>query len=70
MSKAHVICALLPVLVVSSGLPFYTSTSPTQGDNQLEGMCRTLARRVGEEIHDGVLLLDRLGLGWIVGAED
>ena len=69
MSKAHVICALLPLLFVATDLPIH-APSPTRGDNQLERMCRTLAMRVGEEIHDDILLLDSLGLGWIVGLED
>jgi len=58
MSKAHVICTLLPLLFVAG---------EAQGDTRLFDMCRRLAMRVEKEIHDDTLLVERLGLGWIVG---
>ncbi|MGE7139414.1 hypothetical protein ACQKIE_17455 [Luteibacter sp. NPDC031894] len=52
MSKGHMLCALLPLLVAMPDAPI--------SDNQLAGMCRTLVNRVDEEIRSGLLLVDWL----------
>lgn len=72
MNKGHMLCALLPLLLaLPEAPPSAPSASSTLiADNQLEGMCRTLATRVGEEIRAGVLLVDWLGSVLIIGNGD
>lgn len=68
MNHGHMLCALLPLLLAVPDAPPPAPAAPAE--NQLEGMCRTLATRVGEEIHAGVLLVDWLGSALIIGSGD
>jgi hypothetical protein len=72
MNTGHMLCAMLPLLLAVPDAPPAAPSAPSAllADNQLEGMCRTLVMRVGEEIHTGVLLVDWLGSGLIIGADD
>ena len=72
MTKGHMFCALLPLLLAAPDPPPAVpgASSTLVADNQLEGMCRTLATRVGEEIRAGVLLVDWLGSVLIIGGGD
>lgn len=74
MSGSHMLCALLPLLLAAPGSPeIYReapspagSYTPDDDNNQLEGLCRTLAARLGDEVRTGMRLVDWTGAGWII----
>lgn len=60
MTKAHALCALLPLIFVMPDVQHSAphGGSPAAADNQFEGMCRRLATRIGDEIELVVVFVD------------